>query len=196
MPSFFTQTFRYEHPWQQVTSAIFQKYPNPFAAHVLTSDVIDRHIDPETGILHTTRLFLKKGTIPKWGKSIFKQTEAYILEQSTVDPRAQTMVTVTKNLSMTKVMLVEETQTITPSTFTIDVKSHSGQDNTVTRTVRGTDIVTKARIVSNMGWESIRSRIEHFGVTRFKYNSQRSSNGLRHVIERISSHFHDSTKHQ
>lgn len=50
MVLFLTQKFNYEHPWHQVTSAIFQKYPNPFASHVLTSDVIERRVDPETGV--------------------------------------------------------------------------------------------------------------------------------------------------
>jgi hypothetical protein len=53
-----------------VTQAIWCKYPNPFAAHVLTADVIDRSVDPSTGILTTTRLMLKEGKLPKWGRSV------------------------------------------------------------------------------------------------------------------------------
>ena len=36
--------------------AIWQKYPNPFASHVLTSDVVDRYIDNQ-GILSITFLY-------------------------------------------------------------------------------------------------------------------------------------------
>lgn len=84
MVHIFKQQFEYNHPWSQVTLAIFLKYPNPFASHVLASDVIDRYIDADTGknnnktirllilsgILHTTRLFLKKGSVPRWGQAV------------------------------------------------------------------------------------------------------------------------------
>ncbi len=60
MVQFFSQTFRYEHPWEQVTIAIFQKYPNPFASHVLTSDVIDQYVDLETGVLHDYLIYSKQ----------------------------------------------------------------------------------------------------------------------------------------
>ncbi len=69
MVRFYKTNFEYEHPFAQVSLAVFMKYPNPFAAHVLASDVIDRFVD-ETGRLHTTRLFLKRGAVPKWGRSV------------------------------------------------------------------------------------------------------------------------------
>ncbi len=41
----FETEHRYAHEWSQVTLAIWKKYPNPFASHVLTADVIDQHLD-------------------------------------------------------------------------------------------------------------------------------------------------------
>jgi len=29
--------------WDQVTSAFWRRYPNPFSRHVLTEDVVDRY---------------------------------------------------------------------------------------------------------------------------------------------------------
>ena len=69
MVKFFSQTFQYDHPFETVTLAVFMKYPNPFASHVLASDVIERFID-SNGCLHTSRLFLKEGAVPKWGRSV------------------------------------------------------------------------------------------------------------------------------
>jgi len=46
---FFCNDWKFRHRWQDVTAALWQKYPNPFAAHVLTNDVIERFVDPETG---------------------------------------------------------------------------------------------------------------------------------------------------
>lgn len=51
----------YNHSWSNVTFGILNKYPNPFASHVLTADVIERRVD-ENGLIHTKRLFTKKGT--------------------------------------------------------------------------------------------------------------------------------------
>jgi len=53
-----------------LTLAIWSKYPNPHSSHVVTSDVVDRYVDPRTGYLYTTRLFLKRGNIPKWGRKV------------------------------------------------------------------------------------------------------------------------------
>lgn len=73
--------------------AFFLRYPNPFARHVLSCDVLSRRIDPETGKLHTTRLILKKGIVPRWAQDWIPGTgrgrlEAWVLEESVVDPPA------------------------------------------------------------------------------------------------------------
>ncbi|RXK42305.1 hypothetical protein M231_00295 [Tremella mesenterica] len=74
--------------------AFFLRYPNPFARHVLSVDVLSRRIDPQTGQLHTTRLILKRGILPKWanqwlpvaGASGGRGLDAWVLEESVVDP--------------------------------------------------------------------------------------------------------------
>ncbi|KAI9350880.1 PRELI-like family-domain-containing protein [Obelidium mucronatum] len=167
MVKLFEQTHIFEHSWQSVTQAIWNKYPNPWASHVLTADVIDRYVDPETGVLHTTRLFTKEGRLPKWSKSMFSLSEAYILEISELDPVKKTFKTVTRNLSHAKLMLVEETQIVSPT----DSKPS------------GTAIHITARIISNTGWFAVRSRIEQFGASKIRENTMRSSIGLMHVIE-------------
>jgi 4-amino-4-deoxychorismate lyase len=191
MVKLFSADSVFGHPWALFTKAVWQKYPNPFASHVLASDVIERRVDPETGILHTTRLFLKQGKVPKWGaavrfseivvyqqrrghltrrmaKQIMPSTEAFIIEHSQVDPRNGTMTTVTKNLSHSKIMLVEETQT-----YKLDPLDPG-------RTL----VKTEARIVSNTGW-FLRGRIEGFGLSRFKKNWAKSTQGILHVVEQL-----------
>ncbi|KAH6570229.1 hypothetical protein BASA50_011318 [Batrachochytrium salamandrivorans] len=159
-----------QHNWADVTKAIWQKYPNPFTSHVLSSDIVEQRIDPDTGILHTTRLFLKQGRLPKWGQQFINAPEAFILEKSTVDPVNKTMTTVTRNLSHVKLMFVEETQII-----------HQDPENS-----EWTKMVTDARIVSNTAMTPFRSRIEGFGLSRFKANALNSTKGLLHVLEQIS----------
>ena len=74
--------------------AFFLRYPNPFARHVLSVDVLSRTVNPETGQIHTTRLILKRGIIPKWANRWLPTTsssggrglDAWVLEESVVDP--------------------------------------------------------------------------------------------------------------
>lgn len=74
--------------------AFFLRYPNPFARHVLSVDVLSRTVNPETGQIHTTRLILKRGIIPKWANrwlptsssSGGRGLDAWVLEESVVDP--------------------------------------------------------------------------------------------------------------
>ena len=90
--------------------------------------------------------------MPKWGQHLIKLPEAYIIEHSTVDPKTMEMKIITRNLSHVKLMLVEETQTIAPTTFRSD----------------WTEIKSDARFISNTAFTPIRSRIEGFGLKRFK----------------------------
>ena len=89
-----SQTDDSAEPPQTPLLAYFVRYPNPFARHVLSVDVVDRWIDADTGRLHTKRLILKRGIIPKWASKWLPASnmsggrglDAWILEESVVDP--------------------------------------------------------------------------------------------------------------
>ena len=99
-------------PWSIVSLAFFLRYPNPYAAHVASCDVISRTISP-TGTLITTRLILKKGSLPKWApRGIMPKAESWIIEESEVDPFGGIVRCTTKNLDHVKVMRVEEHVTL------------------------------------------------------------------------------------
>lgn len=113
--------------------AYFERYPNPLANHVICADVIDRRIVPleapsisssdtsSTRLgLRTTRLILKKGTLPAWApKGILRNSESWVLEESLVelDPsgndKGRQMHTWTRNLDHTTVLAVTEGLTLT-----------------------------------------------------------------------------------
>ncbi|CAO3701303.1 unnamed protein product [Rhizopus microsporus] len=142
------------YPWQNVTLAFWLRYPNPFASHVLAVDVLDRYVD-ENGILKTTRLVLKKGKAPKWfPENILKNSEAFVIEESEVDPKNKTMITRTKNLNHVRVMQIEETQIF---------KQHDQNPD-------WTSCKTEARIISRFGW-GLTSKIEGFGQSTFIANA-------------------------
>lgn len=87
---------------------------------MLATDVIDRHFDPITQRLHTTRLHLKRGKLPTavvkllpksfLGSTRNNSSESYVLEKSVVDIKEGWMHTENRNLEWTGVLTVVERQ--------------------------------------------------------------------------------------
>jgi hypothetical protein len=156
-------------PFDLVVLAHLLRYPNPYARHVLTSDVISRSFDPSTQILSTVRLLLKTGSLPRWApRGLVNRSEAWIIEVSEVDLARGVMNSRTMNLEHRRVMEVVERISV----------SDGGK----------TDI--EATVKSD--WRLLRGRIEAFGVKRFASSVERASadslSPLSHVPtdERIS----------
>ncbi|KAG1773035.1 PRELI-like family-domain-containing protein [Suillus occidentalis] len=163
---FFSQSFLYDDPWSIVSLAFFLRYPNPYAAHVISCDVIDRH-QTESGSLLTTRLILKRGALPRWApQGIISRAESWVIEESEVDPFGKFVRCRTKNLDHVKVMQVEETQLF--------------EQNEDGRTVQ----TTEAYITSRFGW-GMTKRIESHGLARFKAHVQRSRQGVSLILDLI-----------
>ncbi|KAF9015470.1 PRELI-like family-domain-containing protein [Cyathus striatus] len=163
---FFSQSFLYDDPWSIVSLAYFLRYPNPYASHVISCDVISRAQTP-SGTLVTTRLILKRGNLPRWfPKGIMQRAESWVIEESEVDPYGKVVKCSTRNLDHVKVMQVEESVSFrqTPGGQTLQ---H-----------------TEARIVSGFGW-GLTKRIENHGLSRFKANVQRSREGVSLMLNLI-----------
>jgi 4-amino-4-deoxychorismate lyase len=123
-----TTNHSYGHPFPTVTLAFFLRYYspqlNPFSSHVLSTDTISSHVDPETGRLHTTRLHLKKSRMPSAIIKLLPTTitggagdkSSFVLEESVVDIKEGWMKTQSRNLNFTGVLSVVEQQlySITP----------------------------------------------------------------------------------
>ncbi|KAG6885708.1 hypothetical protein C0993_010880 [Termitomyces sp. T159_Od127] len=132
------------------------RYPNPYASHVLSCDVISRTLTP-SGSLLTTRLLLKRGSLPRWAQNLVGRAESWILEESEVDPMGKILRCRTRNLDHVKVMQVEEWAML--------------RQNPEGQTIH----TTEARIRSRFGW-GLTKKIENHGLNRFKANVQRVSN--------------------
>ena len=119
MVKFFESSFSYDYPFPAVSLAYFLRYPNPYATHVLSTDVIDRDFDTETQRLSTTRLHLKRSKLPTavlklLPKGILGSSsdtgQSFILERSVVDVKEGWMTTETRNLEWTGILSVIEKQ--------------------------------------------------------------------------------------
>lgn len=123
MVKFYETHNSYEYPFPAVTLAYFLRYPNPYSRHVLSTDVIDSYVDPDTSRLHTVRLHLKRSKIPPailrllpkgvLGAVSSNAGQSYILERSVVDVKEGWMKTESKNLEWTGVLSVIERQKYT-----------------------------------------------------------------------------------
>jgi hypothetical protein len=95
-------------PWPIVSLAYFLRYPNPYAAHVISCDVVSR-FQTASGTLVTTRLILKRGNLPRWfPQGMVSRAESWVIEESEVDPFGRIVNCRTRNLDHVKIMRVEE----------------------------------------------------------------------------------------
>jgi len=163
MVKFSAKSHTYEETWSTVTLAFFLRYPNPYAAHVISCDVLSRTPTPE-GSLITKRLMLKRGAVPKWlPRGIVSRAESWIVEESEVDPWGKVVRCTTKNLDHVKVLSVKEAAVIT----------EAPNGSTIHR--------TEARLVSNFGW-GLAKRIERYGHDKFERNLERSRAGISLIL--------------
>lgn len=115
---FFENIFTYDYSFPAVSLAYFLRYPNPYSRHVLTTDVIDRYVDPKTDRLHTIRLHLKKSKVPSGILKLLPKGmggsdssgQSYILEKTIVDAKEGWMETESRNMEWTGILSVVEKQ--------------------------------------------------------------------------------------
>ncbi|CAR26133.1 hypothetical protein ZYGR_0E01160 [Zygosaccharomyces rouxii] len=158
----------FNNDFNTVSLAFFNRYPNPYASHVLSIDTLSRELDND-GKLHTTRLIKKAGKLPRWVKPFLGRiSESWIIEFSIVDPRQSTMRTYTRNLDHTKIIQVEEYTTY-----------EQAKQN-----VRSTSCASQVKFSSgfNVG---IRSKIEDWSRSRFDENIKKSRLGMVFVMQEL-----------
>lgn len=105
----------FNHPWEMVTKAAMQKYPNPMNPSVVGVDVLDRNVDRH-GRLHSTRLLSTEWGLPSIVKSLIGnvRTCTYIQESSIVDPKEKTFELQSSNITFTNLISVDERLTYKP----------------------------------------------------------------------------------
>lgn len=169
----YESSFKYEYTFPAVTLAYFLRYPNPYSKHVVSSDVIDRYVDPETQRLHTIRLHLKRSKVPSGILKFLPRglagpggaSQSYILEKSTIDVREGWMETESRNMEWTGILSVVERQTYRRQRLD-DLLS--GSKNEVDRAKETTSCRTVVTFVSHLGQGKILS-------WRNKEHAQRTS---------------------
>ncbi|KAJ7225930.1 PRELI-like family-domain-containing protein [Mycena pura] len=166
---FFSQSFSYEHPWAHVVVGMWHKYPNPKCTHVVSIDVVDRTIDPTTGIIRTERILGCKQKAPTWIVKLFGGSEdAFVREISFVDPVRQTASITSVNLSLSQFATCLERIQYTPA---------PGNRTSFTQT---------AEIQARMAlWRSAADGLERWLVQRFEQNAHLGKLGFMDVLRAL-----------
>ncbi|CCK68697.1 Ups1p KNAG_0B02550 [Huiozyma naganishii CBS 8797] len=152
-----------------VTSVVFNKYPNPYATHILSTDVIDRHLDRRGDVLFTTRLIRKQGRLPGWVQWIVggvKISDSWMIEYSRVDRRRKVLTTYARNLDHTRVLKVEERTTYE---YLPDRRATS----------------VHSEVTFTSGLNGIKHKIEALARAKFEESVKRSREGMSLVMQKI-----------
>nr|XP_048277618.1 PRELI domain containing protein 3B-like isoform X1 [Myodes glareolus] len=107
-----------DHPWEMVTTAAMQKYPNPMNPSMVGVDMLDRHADP-SGKLHSHRLLSSEWGLPSIVKSLTAaaRTKTYVQKHSVVGPiiiKKNTMELKSSSISFTNMVSVDKRLTYKP----------------------------------------------------------------------------------
>ncbi|KII93684.1 hypothetical protein PLICRDRAFT_99912 [Plicaturopsis crispa FD-325 SS-3] len=166
---FFSQSFNYDHPWSHVVTGMWHKYPNPHCTHVVTIDVLDRTVDPNTGIIRTERVLGCKQKTPTWIVKLFGGSEdAFVREISFVDPATQNATITSVNLSLSQFATCFERIRYAPSS------------------PESTSFIQTAEVQARMAlWRSAADRLEGWLVQRFEQNAQLGKVGFSDVLRRM-----------
>ncbi|MBN3316328.1 PRLD1 protein, partial [Atractosteus spatula] len=169
MVKYFFSELDIKSTWDQVFSAFWQRYPNPFSKHVLTEDVVYREVTQDDRLL-TRRLLTKTNRLPRWAERVFPSNlgrSVYIVEDSIVDPKNCTLTTFTWNVNHATLMVVEE--------------------RCVYRMNRERPACTQ---LSREAWISsavfgFSRAIQEFGLARFKSNQVKTMKGLEYALSNL-----------
>jgi 4-amino-4-deoxychorismate lyase len=185
----YESSFNYDYAFPTVTLAYFLRYPNPYSRHVLSTDVIDRYVDPETKRLHTLRLHLKKSKVPG---AILKllprglagpggKSESYILENSVVDLQEGWMRTESKNMEWTGILSVVERQHFRRLTSLTEMDDDSALTD-------GTNCRTTVTFVSRLGQAKAAKRhaaAQEDGTPKQGFFAAWSTAGIQRTVELV-----------
>ncbi|XP_061894148.1 PRELI domain containing protein 3B-like [Entelurus aequoreus] len=159
----------FNHPWETVTKAAMQKYPNPMNTSVVGVDVLDRCVDPH-GRLHSKRLLSTEWGLPSIVKSLIGNTRSctYIEEHSVVDPQQKSFELQSSNITFTNMVSVDEKLTYKPHPDDADKT-----------------ILTQEAIISVKG-VSLSSYLEGILASSISTNAGKGREAMEWVIRRLN----------
>ncbi|KAJ9477980.1 Protein UPS2, mitochondrial [Pseudozyma hubeiensis] len=168
----FKQEHQFSYPWHETANAVWNKYPNPHADHVVSVDVLSQSLDPISGSLRTERIIGVRQGAPGWLKRIVGASEdTYVREVVMVNPLTQSFEMSSTNLSLSDFMLVKEYITYLPSSRTDTMFRQTAQINC-------TDFFSGLLAAAGR-------KVEDWSYNRFNDNAAKGREGLQSVLDSL-----------
>lgn len=164
MVQLLSTTQAYDVDFATASTAYLNRYPNPYAKHVLSSDTIETYVD-DLGRLRTTRLVVKTGALPDFIKPFLgDKLNSWILEKSIIDPKSKKVWTYSANVDHRRFVKIEEY-----------VNYDTTDENTT--------LQVQVRFSSN--FIGFKKRIEQWSRDKFHLNLGNSREGFMYVMNKF-----------
>lgn len=99
----------HSNAFSSLVLAYANRYPNPLSNHIHTQDILSCTYDADSDTLHTKKLILKSGKLPRWApKGIIARAETWVVEESSVNVLNGQASYLTRNIDHLSVLEVEE----------------------------------------------------------------------------------------
>ncbi|KAI3406946.2 hypothetical protein KGF56_000239 [Candida oxycetoniae] len=167
MVLFFETKQDFNFDFETTSLAYLNRYPNPYAKHVLSADTLDYQIDSH-GQLCTTRLIVKTGRLPKFIRPFLgvSNVNSWILEKLVINPKTNTLHSYTSNIDHRRFIKVEE------------YLKYKGDPVSGSTTL-------EAKVKFSSNFFGLKSKIEEWSHSRFSTNIQNSRDGLHYVMTKL-----------
>lgn len=172
----FTSSCEFDYPWERVTAANWNKYPNEVSTHVVAVDVLKRELKDNGNVLVTERLITVQQGVPRWIMTLIgcKDNKSYVREISTINLRERSLKMRSCNLSYVNILRVFESVDYIPNPIAPREKTIFKQE---------------ARITAYGTFSRICDSMEEFSIKRFCDNAQKGKVGFEKVLKM----FNDTT---
>lgn len=164
MVQLLTTSLCYNVDFATASTAYLNRYPNPYARHVLSSDTIDQYVD-EQGRLRITRLVVKTGLLPGFIKPFLgDRLNSWVLEKLIIDPKSSKVLAYSANVDHRKFVKVEEY-------ITYDSFGSS------------TNLLVKVKF--SLNFIGFKQKIEQWSRDKFHLNMSNSREGFKYVMNKF-----------
>jgi len=163
----------FNHPWEEVVEGAVRKYPNPNSPNVQSTDVIERKVDPDSGVIKSTKLISSV-----WAGSAMQYIHKFTglsallkpinaIEFSSIDVKNKKYELTSRNLSLSSYIQIDEK---------LSYEAHP--------TLPDSTVLKQSWQIEVKGL-SFKGFLEGFLGKNMMSNSQKGRSGVEYVINQI-----------
>jgi len=190
--SSFVSQIHFPFSWTEVARAIWQKYPNPMAQHVISVDVLERSVD-QNGLIRTERIIGVEQNAPRWVlKLIGSDSHTFVREVTFIVPHIPhldqhpAVLQASINLSLAKVLTCHERISYLPNSEVLTSAFDSIALTSPSTTFHQlATFIAKGKLAKGQAWEAVGKRVEKVSVDRFDSNASVGRQGFEFVLNQL-----------